>query len=39
MGSEEIQSGQLAFKNMEKGEQEKLSIDQIISKLQSPLRS
>ncbi|HEY3404765.1 MAG TPA: histidine--tRNA ligase [Ohtaekwangia sp.] len=39
IGSEEIQSGQLAFKNMEKGEQEKLSIDQIISKLQSPLRS
>lgn len=39
IGSEEMQSGQLAIKNMEKGEQEKLSIDQIISKLQPPLRS
>lgn len=31
IGSEEMQSGQLACKNMEKGEQEKLSIDQIIA--------
>jgi len=33
IGSEEIESGQLAFKDMEKGEQEKITIDQIISKL------
>src|SRR6187549_1110458 len=33
IGSEEMESGQLAFKDMEKGEQEKITIDQIISKL------
>jgi histidyl-tRNA synthetase len=33
IGSEEVKSGELAIKNMEKGEQEKLTIDQIISKL------
>ncbi len=33
IGSEEVESGMLAFKDMEKGEQEKLSVDQIISKL------
>ncbi len=33
IGSEEMESGLLAFKDMEKGEQEKLSVDQIISKL------
>nr|HPH46784.1 histidine--tRNA ligase [Chryseolinea sp.] len=33
IGSEEVESGMLAFKNMAKGEQEKVSIDQIISKL------
>ena len=32
IGSEEMQNGLLAFKNMEKGEQEKVSIEQIISK-------
>ncbi|MEO7989490.1 MAG: histidine--tRNA ligase [Chryseolinea sp.] len=35
IGSEEMESGMLAFKDMEKGEQEKTSIDQIISKLKS----
>jgi histidyl-tRNA synthetase len=33
IGSEEIQSGALAFKDMTKGEQEKINIDQIIEKL------
>lgn len=33
IGSEEMESGLLAFKDMEKGEQEKISVDQIISKL------
>ncbi len=33
IGSEEMESGLLAFKDMEKGEQEKITIDQIISKL------
>jgi len=33
IGSEETASGMLAFKDMEKGEQEKLSIQQIVSKL------
>lgn len=34
IGSEEVKSGALPFKDMEKGEQEKLAIDQIISRLQ-----
>jgi len=34
IGSEEIQSGALAFKNLSTGEQEKLTLQQIISKLQ-----
>jgi histidyl-tRNA synthetase len=34
VGSEEIQSGVLALKNMSTGEQEKLTLEQIISKLQ-----
>ncbi|MFZ6013428.1 MAG: histidine--tRNA ligase [Bacteroidota bacterium] len=34
IGSEEVKSGALALKNMERGEQEKLSIDNIIQKLQ-----
>ena len=34
IGSEEMQSGLLAFKNMTTGEQEKLTLGQIISKLQ-----
>lgn len=33
IGSEEIQSGALALKDMTKGEQEKINIDQIIEKL------
>jgi histidyl-tRNA synthetase len=33
LGSDEVKSGQLAFKDMNKGEQEKLTIDQIIDKL------
>lgn len=33
IGSEEINTGNLAFKNMERGEQEKLTLDQIIDKL------
>lgn len=33
LGSDEVKSGQLAFKDMVKGEQEKLTIDQIIEKL------
>jgi histidyl-tRNA synthetase len=33
IGSEEIQSGLLAFKNMESGVQQKLSIDDVISSL------
>ena len=33
VGSEEMTSGQLALKNMETGEQEKLSLDAIIAKL------
>jgi histidyl-tRNA synthetase len=33
IGSDEIKSGQLALKDMERGEQEKLSIEQIIQKL------
>jgi histidyl-tRNA synthetase len=33
IGSDEIQSGQLTFKNMESGEQEKLSIGSILEKL------
>jgi histidyl-tRNA synthetase len=33
IGSEETKSGLLAFKDMDRGEQEKLSIDQIIQKL------
>lgn len=39
IGSEEMSAGSLAFKNMNAGEQEKLTIDQIIQKLQQPLRS
>jgi histidyl-tRNA synthetase len=35
IGSDEMKSGQLAFKNMESGEQEKLTIEQIINKLKS----
>jgi histidyl-tRNA synthetase len=34
VGSEEIKSGLLSFKDMDRGEQEKLSIDQVIEKLQ-----
>ena len=34
VGSEEMESGLLAFKNMATGEQEKLTLEQIISKLQ-----
>ncbi len=33
IGSDEMKSGALAFKNMESGEQEKLSVEQIIQKL------
>lgn len=33
IGSDEIKSGELAFKDMSKGEQEKLNIEQIIEKL------
>jgi len=33
IGSEEIKNGLLAFKDMDRGEQERLSIDQIIQKL------
>ena len=33
IGSDEIKDGQLTIKNMEKGEQEKLSLNQIIKKL------
>jgi len=33
IGSEEMKSGTLAFKNMESGEQEKLTVEQIIQKL------
>jgi histidyl-tRNA synthetase len=33
IGSDEIKSGQLALKDMERGEQEKLSLEQIIQKL------
>jgi histidyl-tRNA synthetase len=33
IGSDEMQSGMLTFKNMESGEQEKLSADTILSKL------
>ncbi len=33
VGSDEMQSGELTFKNMTLGEQEKLSIEQIISRL------
>ncbi|SDP99568.1 histidyl-tRNA synthetase [Mucilaginibacter sp. OK268] len=33
IGSEEIQSGLLAFKNMETGEQEKLSADDIVKRM------
>lgn len=35
IGSEELQTGQLALKNMISGEQEKLSIDDIIQKLKN----
>jgi histidyl-tRNA synthetase len=34
IGSEEVKSGTLPLKDMEKGEQEKLAVDQIISRLQ-----
>ena len=33
IGSEEIQSGLLAFKNMETGEQEKLSVEDIVKRM------
>jgi histidyl-tRNA synthetase len=33
VGGDEMQSGQLTLKNMESGEQEKLSIENIINKL------
>ena len=33
IGPDEVKSGQLAFKNMESGEQVKLSVEQIIQKL------
>jgi histidyl-tRNA synthetase len=33
IGSEEMQSGLLSFKNMQTGEQQKLSVDQILEKL------
>ncbi len=33
IGSDEISTGALAFKNMEKGEQEKISIEEIIGRL------
>ncbi|HEY0244612.1 MAG TPA: His/Gly/Thr/Pro-type tRNA ligase C-terminal domain-containing protein, partial [Mucilaginibacter sp.] len=33
IGSDEIQSGLLAFKNMATGEQEKLTVEQIVSRL------
>jgi len=36
IGSEEIKSGLLSIKDMDRGEQKKLSIDQIIEKLKSP---
>jgi histidyl-tRNA synthetase len=35
IGEEEVNSGVLSFKNMENGEQEKLSIDDIINKFKS----
>ncbi|HYF67931.1 MAG TPA: histidine--tRNA ligase [Ohtaekwangia sp.] len=35
IGSDEIQSGQYSFKDMTKGEQEKLTIDGLIQKLQA----
>ena len=35
IGSEEMTSGKLAFKNMENGQQEKLDVDEIIEKLTS----
>lgn len=35
IGSEEIKSGELVIKNMEAGEQEKLSLDKIIHKLKA----
>jgi histidyl-tRNA synthetase len=35
VGSEEMNSGLLAFKNMATGEQEKLTIDKIIQKINS----
>jgi histidyl-tRNA synthetase len=35
IGADEMQSGALSFKNMESGEQEKLTIEQIIQKLKS----
>ena len=33
VGSQEMESNELVFKNMETGEQEKLSTEQIISRL------
>ena len=35
IGSNEMESGQLSFKNMETGEQEKISLEQIIQKFSS----
>lgn len=35
IGSDEMQKGMLTFKNMESGEQEKLTIEQVIQKLKS----
>jgi histidyl-tRNA synthetase len=33
IGSDEMQSGQLAFKDMEKGEQVKATVDEVIARL------
>ena len=35
VGGDEMQSGQLSFKTMDTGQQEKLTIDEIISKLKN----
>jgi len=35
IGSDEMNSGEMAFKDMEKGEQQKLTVDEIVRKLKS----
>jgi histidyl-tRNA synthetase len=39
IGSDEIKDGQLTIKNMEKGEQEKLSLNEIIKQLKEKVKS